>query len=57
MNKVSFQWKTTTMKSFENLKKTVSEQLVLVLLDFNKVFQVDCDASGSMIGDILSQEG
>jgi hypothetical protein len=45
------------MKSFENLKKKVIEQPILVLPNFNKVFKVDYDASGSMTRAILSQEG
>ena len=39
------------------LKKKVTKQHVSVLPNFNKVFQVDFDASGSAIGAILSQEG
>ena len=50
-----YKWTTTTIRSFEFLKKKVTEQPVLALPDFNKVFQVDCD--GSAIGAILSQEG
>ena len=52
-----FKWTTIVVRSFEFLKKKVIEKFVLAFLDFNKVFQVDCDASGSVIGVVLSQEG
>jgi hypothetical protein len=57
MKKGIFKWITIAMKSFEYLKKKVIEQPILALLDFNKVFQLDCDASGSTIEVVLSQEG
>jgi hypothetical protein len=57
MKKGIFKWTTTTMNSFGVSKKMVIEQPILVLPNFNKVFQVDYDASGSTIGAVLSQEG
>ena len=51
-----FKWTVGVDKSFNLLKQKVVEP-ILSLPNFNKVFQVDCDASGTTIGDFLSEEG
>ena len=51
-----FVWTKEAEKSFQTLKKKVSEQPVLVLPNFKKPFQVRCDASGKPIGAMLSQD-
>ena len=50
-------WTIGVDKIFNLLKQTVTKQLFLTLQYFNKVFQVDYDASGTTIGVVLSQEG
>ena len=56
-DKKEFKWTHGADESFETLKQKVVELPVLALPDFNKVFQVECDASGNAIGGILSKEG
>ena len=51
-----FYWIEVAKKSFNLLKKKVTEKPVLKLLDFDSLFQVGCDASDIAIGAVLSQE-
>lgn len=51
------QWTKEVDQSFEYLKTRVAHQPILTLLDFNKVFTIECDVSGYAIGVVLSQEG
>ena len=54
-DKKEFKWTHGADKSFESLKQKVFELPVLALPDFNKVFQVECDATGNAIGPIRSR--
>ena len=49
-----FQWTAEAERSFQFLKKKITEQPVLNLPNFNHPFQVKCDASGIEIRVVLS---
>lgn len=48
---------TTAQQDFLKLKQTMCTTLVLALQDFTKPFVVECDASGTSIGAVLTKEG
>lgn len=56
-DKRDFRWTHEAYNSFETLKQRIIELPTLALPDFSNVFQVECDASGSAIGVVLSQVG
>ena len=55
-SKHPFQWTEAADRNFKLLKKKITEKPILDLPSFDKVFQVETDASGSAVGAILSQE-
>ena len=56
VRKQPFQWAEAADRNFKLLKNTITEKPILALPSFDKVFQVEIDASGIVMGAILSQE-
>jgi hypothetical protein len=54
---VAFEWGITQDHAFHELKRLLTSAPLLVLPDFNKQFEIQCDASGIGIGGVLMQEG
>ncbi|XP_017620999.1 uncharacterized protein LOC108465190 [Gossypium arboreum] len=52
-----FHWTDDQENAFNKIKECLTNALLLSLPDFNKTFEVECDASGIGIGAILTQDG
>jgi hypothetical protein len=52
-----FAWSDSQEVAFSTLKDKLTHAPLLQLPDFNKVFEIECDASGFGLGAVLLQEG
>jgi hypothetical protein len=53
---VAFEWKEQQENAFQELKRRLIEAPLLVLPEFKKTFEVECDAGGNGIGGVLMQD-
>jgi hypothetical protein len=56
-NGVSFRWGLAQQQAFDALKSKLTQATMLQLHDFDKTFELECDASDIGIGGVLIQGG
>jgi len=54
---ISFKWNLRAWQAFEEIKKILTQALVLALPCFKKIFQVERDVYRVGIGGVLTQDG
>lgn len=55
MKKGNFEWTLVANEAFEMIKQRLCETYILVLSDFDKLIEVECDASRVRIWAIFTQ--
>jgi len=53
---VKWRWEEEEQTAFNKLKKAFTTRLVLIVLDLNKEFRVEADASNYATGGVLSMK-
>ena len=56
LTKDEFHWNEAVEVAFKQLKEALTSPLILRLPDFTQQFVIECDASGTGVGAILSQQ-
>jgi hypothetical protein len=52
----SFKWEEAQDKAFQEIKKLISKNTMLIFPDFNKVFEIHTDAFDYQLGSVISQD-
>ncbi len=54
--KVPWHWDEVHQRAFNHVKATIAKDVVLVYLDYSKVFEIYTDASSKQLGAVITQD-
>ena len=54
--KAKWKWTEEEQQAFDNMKKIISQEVLLPYPDFTKMFDIHTDASDLQIGSVISQD-